>query len=264
MWDNVKILIDQIECHRELVLLILLSLSSLLLISNKSRLIGLIVVTFFMCLLADHWSCYLLVVAIMLLLTIEKCDSKTMDDLLRLLHAYSGGTKIEPSTQSERAVETMTSLLSEEGINSQKPVEQQVSNQYQDTLDRFKRAQTLEQLAIQYLARIYPLMQSSVRVTSRHGKVFVLDGVVQSQDRDIIIEISCYLSGFGPNHAMITGMYEKAKAYSEALNKQTKFIWMWVTSSKENCKSLEKQRTRVEKIFEDVDFELQIIEGERL
>lgn len=196
MWDNVKILIDQIECHRERVLLILLSLSSLLLISNKSRLIGLIVVTFFMCLLADHWSCYLLVVAIMLLLTIEKCDSKTMDDLLRLLHAYSGGTKIEPSTQSERAVETMTSLLSEEGINLQKPVEQQVSNQYQDTLDRFKRAQTLEQLAIQYLARIYPLMQSSVRVTSRHGKVFVLDGVVQSQDRDIIIEISCYLSGF--------------------------------------------------------------------
>lgn len=63
---------------------------------------------------------------------------------------------------------------------------------------------------------------------------------------------------------MITGMYEKAKAYSEALNKQTKFIWMWVTSSKENCKSLEKQRTRVEKIFEEVDFELQIIEGERL
>lgn len=264
MWDCIKILIGQLESHRELVLLMLLAVSSILLIFKSSRLLGLVIITLLVCLLANHWSCYLLVIAILLLLTIEKCDSKTMDDLLKLLHAYSGGTKIEPSTQSERAVETMTNLLSEEDNNSHKPVEQQVSNQNQDTLDRFKRAQTLEQLAIQYLARIYPLMQSSVKVTSRQGKVFVLDGVVQNRDKDIIIEISCYLSGFGPNHAMIIGMYEKAEAYSEALNKQTKFIWMWVTSSKENCKSLEKQRTRVEKIFEDIDFELQIVNGENL
>lgn len=263
MWDSVKILINQFESHRELVLLMLLVASSFLLIFKRSRLLGLGITTFLVCLLANHWSGYLLVIAILLLFTIEKCDSKTMDDLLKLLHAYSGGAKYEPTTQSEKAVETMTNLLAVEESNSRSAA-QQDSSHYKDTLDRFKRAQILEQQAIQYLARIYPKLQSSVKVTSQSGKIFVLDGVVQSLDKDIIIEINCYLSGYGPNHAMITGMYEKVKAYSEALNKQTKFIWMWVTTSKENCQSLEKQRARVKNIFEDIDFELQIVDEENL
>lgn len=267
MWEIIEIIVKQIEVHHGLILSVLIAISSLLLIWQKSRNAGFVISIMLVCLLANHWSCYLLVIAILFLVAIDKKDSNVLVNLQKLLHAYSGSPMVNPATQTEKDAETMSNAISGECQSEEDPTKHAYCftafATSQDRDERFKHVQTMEHLALQQVATQYPELQSHVAIQLPNGKRYVLDGLIQLPERDILVEINCFSAKGCPNHSMITSKYQQALEYSKFVKNETKLLWLWVTT-KDNVESLEKRREYVMKVFKSLKLDLQIIDESEL
>lgn len=261
MWDCIEIVVKQIEVHHELILAILLVLSSLLLIGKKSRCIGFVIAILLLCLLANHWSCYLLVIAILLLLILAEVYPYALKIIKSLLGAYSGSPVASPATQNEQDIATMSDVSKSEYQGEDDQSKQSfcfTPVSFSQKAERFKHARDIEGLALQYLAARYPELQSHVAIQLPNGSRYVLDGLIKQDKVDILVEINIFFAG-GPNQAMLTSKYQQLTEYAKYVKHDTRLLWLWVTS-KENVKSIASRRASAVKVFESANLDLQIID----
>lgn len=192
----------------------------------------------------SHWA-YLALV-ILCVLGIFKYNKELSDNFNEILRNYSG--VVAPSSQKEvnKKIERELDEIVQENASpsgvSQEGTSVSTSNNKRTMMQKYRG---IESLALDYLGRRYPKLQRYVTIQGRELRRIVLDGFIEEENKNIIIEVK-YISTKGMRMRYLNPLNEAMDYLTKKTGKWTELLLFIVTDNPNMKTELESQYANIE------------------